>query len=174
MRPTLQVLLLFGSIIFVLPLVYFLAASCEPSKEPANPTTECSADSLKRPVIDPEYGAILLEVQLTDSIGMIAFKQYGKWTVNYPVRLAEFCIKSTINNVKTRTKLLDSIRAWKNVVAINHVNLERLNMTAQDLTLEIEARDEQIAKYRNRLDSAAAIIKRQNEQLANSIYNKQK
>lgn len=68
-------------------------------------------------------------------------------------------------DIKLMRMATDSLKAWKNVVAINHISIDRLNNSLQDLTYELEEREERIAKFKNRLDSAIVIIKRQNEQL---------
>lgn len=68
----------------------------------------------------------------------------------------------------------DSAKAWRNIVTLNHTHLEINQATIRDLASELDAEKEQRLKLRERLDSAASIIKRQNSQLANSIYNKPK
>lgn len=73
--------------------------------------------------------------------------------------------------IARQANLIDSVNAWKNIAAINHISIERLNNSLQDLSYEIDARDEQIAKFKNRLDSAIVIIKRQNEQLKRCVID---
>lgn len=79
---------------------------------------------------------------------------------------------------KFRNPYIDSVKAWKNVATAAHLTNERLTLSIQDLTFERDAeiryRDEMIAVWKSRVDSAAKIIKRQSEQLANSTYNKPK
>lgn len=86
--------------------------------------------------------------------------------------------ETRLNKIDSLQHLTDSLStqiiAWKNIVSINHITIERLNLSIQDVTFELEAEIEQKAKYKNRLDSAIAIIKRQSDQLVNSIYNKPK
>ena len=69
----------------------------------------------------------------------------------------------------------DSVRAYKQLVTINHLTIERLNASLQDVSFDLNAEREHFqdmrAKYENRLDSAVAIIRRQQEQLSRCVID---
>lgn len=79
---------------------------------------------------------------------------------------------------KADSTLQDSIRYWKeqalgfkNVTAINHVTIERLNEVNADLAFDLRAREEHeadmIAEYKIRLDTAVAQRERFRKKLVN-------
>jgi hypothetical protein len=73
------------------------------------------------------------------------------------------------------TTAYDSIKGWKQIVTINHLTIERLDASVRDLSFDLNAEREHFqdmkAKYENRLDSAVAIIRRQQDQLKRCVID---
>lgn len=74
-----------------------------------------------------------------------------------------------------------SILAFQTIASVRETKIDQLHLQSQrqidsmtDLAAEIERRDEQIGKLKNRLDSAVAIIKRQGKELEKCVVDSRK
>jgi len=156
---------------FAIWTLIVMVNSCDP---PKTETKEVKPDSLA--IDQTALGKI--RITLYDSqLSITAYKVFDStWVIFNAERALEIMLQDYLINTNNHRQIQDSlttqIAAWKNIVSINHLNLERQQESMRDLAAELDAERERVKKWRNRLDSAISIIRRQEVQLKNCIYSK--
>jgi len=171
------------SALFLLPLLFF-AATCE---QPATVYQNCNMDSLthlidslkRRPtcLLNDPYIAISFDSitprQTSDLLSLAFSIPNARVAMSGSIVLDSSYLSWPDLQHQVDTLTLQ-LQAWKNVVVINHTNLEHLTNSLEQATFELtaeRARNKIMeGKLRSRLDSAAAIIQRQEAQLKKCIY----